>query len=179
MSIRILLASCAALSLLAQPGPGPDGGRPMAGRAEARFARAGEQMAFMAHHLKLSEVQKSRMKELQQKNRPEIQAKQKAARESHAAFRSALQNPDSQTEQLRKLHQAAADRQFEVALAQRAAKLEVRALLTPEQRAEADRMQALGEERRQFRAERMKKAMETRQGRRGMGPGARPGMGQE
>lgn len=179
MTIRMLLASFAALSLLAQPGPGPDGGRPMPGRAQARMARAGEQMAFMAHHLKLSETQKARMKEAQQKNRPEIQARQKAARESHEAFRAALQNPDSQTDQLRKLHQAAADRQLEVALAQRSAKLEVRALLTPEQRVESDRMQALGEERRRFRADRMKKAMETRQGPRGMGPGARPGMGRE
>lgn len=177
MSIRVLLASCAALSLLAQPGPGV--GRPMAPRAEARMARAGEQMAFMAHHLKLSEAQKARMQELQKKNRPEIQAKHKLVQESRAAFQAALHNPDTSTDQLRKLHQAAADRQFEVALAQRSAKLEVRAVLTPEQRTEADRMQALGEERRQFRAERMKKTMETRQGRRGLGPGARPGMGQE
>lgn len=177
MSVRILLASCAALALLAQPGPGA--GRPMAGKAEGRMARRGEQMAFLAHHLKLTEAQKARTQEIQQKNRPEIQAKQKLARETRAAFQGALQHPDSPADQLRKLHQAAADRQFEVALAQRAVRLEVRAVLTPEQRAEADRLQALGEERRKFRAERMKKAMEDRQGRRGMGPGARPGMGQE
>lgn len=172
MSIRILLASVAALSLLAQPGPG----RPRGGRTAAR---AQEQMAFMAHHLKLSEAQRSRMREIQQKHRPEIQARQKEAQESREALQSALHNLDSQPDQLRKLHQAASDRRFEVLLAQRSSRLEARALLTPEQRAEADRMQALGEERRKFRAARMKKSFEGRPGRRGAGPAGLQGPGQE
>jgi Spy/CpxP family protein refolding chaperone len=141
-----------------------------------RMARAGERAAFMAHHLKLTESQRAQFKEIHQKHRDTLQAKQKAAGEAREAFRKAAQDPAGSVDQLRRLHQAAADRQFEVMMEHRAVKLETRSLLTPEQRAEADRMQALGEEHRQFRMERMRKAMQHRPGRPGMGPGV-PGRG--
>lgn len=172
MSARILLASLLALSLAAQEAG------PMPGRAMARRAKAGEQMAFMAHHLKLSEQQKAQMKEIHQKHREAIQTKQKAAMEAREALRKVAQDPAASTEQLRKLHQSAADRQFEVMLEHRTVKLEARALMTPEQRTEADRLRALGEERRQFRQEHMRKTMDRRPGGRGMGKGG-PGMGAE
>lgn len=166
MSIRILLASLLAMTLAAQqpPPPGPGAGR---------MARAGERMAFLAHHLKLSEAQRAQFKEIHQKHRDTLQAKQKAAGEARESFRKAAQDPAGNVDQLRRLHQTVADRQFEVMLEHRAVKLETRSLLTPEQRAEADRMQALGEEHRQFRMERMRKAMHNRQGRPGMGPAGR------
>ena len=178
MSVRILLASALALSLTAQqpppPGPqGPQGRRP----AMARVARAGERMAFMAHHLKLNPQQRTQMKEIHQKHREAIQAKQKTATAAREAFRKAAQDPAGSPDQLKTLHQAAADRQFEVLMEHRAVKLEARALLTPEQKAEADRLRALGEERRQFRMERMRSAMANRQGRPGRRPGGPEGPG--
>lgn len=166
MSTRILLASLVALSLAAQQAPPPAG--PM-----GRLARAGERLAFLAHHLKLSDAQRTQMKEIHQKHQGAIQPKQKAAMEAREALRKAAQDLSASPDQLRKFHQAVADRQFDLMMERRAVKLETRAILTPEQRAEADRMQALGEEHRQFRMERVRKAMERRQGRPGMGPGGR------
>ena len=171
MSTRILLASLMALSLAAQQAPPP--GPPRGAGPMGRPAQAGERLAFLAHHLKLSEAQKAQVKEIHQKHQGVIQPKQKAAMEARETFRKAAQDTAASPEQLRKLHQAVADRQFDLMMERRAVKLEVRAVLTPEQRAEADRMQALGEEHRQFRMERMRKAMERRQGRPGMGPGGR------
>ena len=168
MSTRILLASLVALSLAAQQAPPPRPAGPM-----GRMAQAGERLAFLAHHLKLSEAQRTQIKEIHQKHQGAIQPKQKAAMEARESFRKATQDLSTSPDQLRKLHQAVADRQFDLMMERRSVKLETRAILTPDQRAEADRMQALGEEHRQFRAERMRKAMERRQGPPGMGPGGR------
>lgn len=175
MSTRILLASLLSLALVGQPAPPPDGPRgpvPMGPRA-----RAAENAAFLAHHLKLSEAQRTQVKELHQRHRESIQGKQKSAGEAREALRKAAQDPATSADHLRRLHQAAADRQFEVMLERRAVRLESRALLTPEQRAEADRLQALGESRRQFRMERMRRAFQNRPGlgRGPMGPGRGPG----
>jgi Spy/CpxP family protein refolding chaperone len=186
MSARILAASLLALSLAAQPalpqgpqGPRPGGpmaGGPMAGGPMARLAQAGEQAAFMAHHLKLSDPQKAQIKDIHQKHRDAIKSNQKVAMEAREAFRKAAQDPSTSPDQLRKLHQIVADRQFDQLLERRAMRLDTRAVLTPEQRTEADRLQALGEERRQFRMERMRKALERGLGRPGMGQGG-PGRG--
>jgi Spy/CpxP family protein refolding chaperone len=175
MSVRILFASLLALSLTAQQAPvqGPQG-RQGRGPIAGGMARAGERAAFMAHHLKLSADQKAQIKDIHQKQQATQKANQKAAMEAREAFRTAAQDPLSTPDQLRKLHQVAADRQFEQVMAQRTVRLQTRAVLTPEQRAEADRMQTLGESHRQFRQQRLGKMMERRQGRAG-GPGMGPG----
>jgi Spy/CpxP family protein refolding chaperone len=183
MSVRILLASLLALSLAAQE-PGPAGPRgPMPGPGMAGRAKAAENMAFMAKHLNLSDQQKTQMKEIHQKHREGIQTRQKAAMEAREALRKSAQDPAASTDTLRKLHQAAADRQFDLMLERRSVKLETRALMTPEQRAEADRLRSFAEERRQFRMEHMRKTLQRRP--EGRGPGGRgpggggPGMGAE
>jgi Spy/CpxP family protein refolding chaperone len=170
MSIRTLLASFLALGLAAQPAPPPQGARGAQGPRGFRDRAAGENLAFLAHHLKLSEAQRTQIKAIHTRHQEAIQAKQRSAMEAREALMKAAAKPDAAVADLRALHQAAADRQFEVMVERRAVRQEARALLTPEQRAESDRMQALGEERRQFRMHRMRGAMEGRQGR-GFGPG--------
>ncbi|MBI4913057.1 MAG: Spy/CpxP family protein refolding chaperone [Acidobacteria bacterium] len=163
----------AALPAAAQPAPG---GPPPMGGPGLRAAQARENLEFLAHHLKLSEAQRTQIKDIHARHRESLQAKRKAAQEARQALHKAAMDPAAPLETLRRLHQSAADRQFEVLAEQRAVRLEARGVFTPEQRAEADRLQALGEERRQFRMERLRGAMERRMGR-GMGPGMGPGRG--
>ena len=171
MSVRTLLASVIALGLAAQPAPPPPQGGPgPQGPRAPRIRAAAENLAFLAHHLKLTEAQRTQIKAIHTKHQEAIKAKQRAAMEAREALMKAAAKPDAAVADLRSLHQAAADRLFDVMLERRTVRQEARALLTPEQRAESDRMQALGEERRQFRMERMRKGMERRQGR-GFGPG--------
>ena len=199
MSVRMLFASLLAVGLVAQapPPPPPQGGpgakapmAPMApmGRMAMRGQggmgpgmgaghRAAMGAEFLARHLKLSEAQIARIKEIRTKGHEAAQAKQEARK----AVQLAAAKPDATASQLKGLFQAAADKRFEVMAERLATRQAVRGVLTPEQRTEADRLQALAQERRQFMQEKMQQHM--KQGGQGMGrgmmggPGGRPGMG--
>ena len=161
MTVRALFACCLAMGLAAQPAPPPPPGHPGAQGPRAQRVRANvERLAFLAHHLKLTEAQREQIKAIHTKHQEAIQAKQRSAMEARESLHKAASRSDAVVADLRTLHQAAA---------------EARAVLTPEQRAESDRLQALGEERRQFRMERMRKAMERGKGR-GFGPGGGAGI---
>ncbi len=184
MLLRTLVTSVLALGLVAQTPPAGAPGAPGQGGPRGPMARAaGEAQAFMAHHLKLTEAQRGQMKAIRAKHQETVKAKQRAAMEARQALHKAAAKPDASAADLKALHQAASDRQFEALMAHRAIREESRAVLTPEQRAEADRMQALAEERRAFRQGRMGKGMKEMKGgpmggpggpmggRRGPGPG--------
>lgn len=172
MSIRLLLSSFLALGLAAQPAPRPPQGGPGPLGPRAQKARAAaEHLEFLAYHLKLTDAQRAQIKAIHERHQGAVKVKQGEARAARETLRKAAARLEAGGAELKPMHQAAADRQFEVMMERRALRREVRAVFTPEQRAEADRLQALGEERRQFRMERGRKAAEGRPGR-GFAPGA-------
>ena len=131
----------AALPVLAQPGPGPRGGR------------------GMAKALNLSEVQQTSIQAIHEKHRPDLLARRDAVRQAQSALHAALQDPASTEAQLRTLHEKAASARFDMLLAGRAVHQEVQAVLTPEQRAKAAEWQAARQARRQERMRHLRMAM--------------------
>nr|WP_320131400.1 periplasmic heavy metal sensor [uncultured Holophaga sp.] len=131
----------AAVPLLAQAGPGTGGG---VGRGAGCPALGMDYPGMMggnrmATALKLTPEQRKQMETIRAKHAVELTAKRQALRDASTAYHQACLNPEATPEQLRKLHQPVADRQFDLMLAQRSVRLEERAVLTPEQQAQADK----------------------------------------
>ena len=99
-------------------------------------------MGHMADQLKLTESQKTQIQAIQARHMEATKAKAQAATEAHKAFRAAMQNPDTPPAQLKTLNQAKADLALELMLDRRVLRNEIRALLTPDQRIELDKLQA-------------------------------------
>jgi Spy/CpxP family protein refolding chaperone len=91
--------------------------------------------------LHLTDAQKASFREIRAKHQEALAAKRKAAFEAGKTLAKALANPESKPEELKTLHRSAADLAFEARLEQRAMRLEIRAILTPEQREEGARME--------------------------------------
>ena len=108
-------------------------------------------MGRMADQLKLTESQKTQIQAIQARHMETTKAKAQAAAEAHKAFRDAMQNPDTPPTQLKTLNQARSDLAFELMLDRRALRNEIRALLTPDQRIELDKLQAYHRGRKQGR----------------------------
>lgn len=116
--------------LLAQPPPpGPQGFRP-------------GPPPGMPCDLDLTTAQRSAIRAVFEKHRAAHQEKQKAAMQKERALMDALFEGSTTEAQLRELHRAAGDARFALLLEDRATRLEVDALLTPEQRAKAKEQQA-------------------------------------
>lgn len=90
--------------------------------------------------MNFSEDQKKQVEALRAKHKDAIEAKRKALDEARKAFQEATDKPDATLETLRSLHQALADKQFDLMQTHRSQRLAVRELLTPEQRERAERM---------------------------------------
>ena len=112
----LAILTLAAWPMLAQPVPAPRPGR---------IARA----------IHLTEVQQASIRAIREKHRPDMVARRDAVRQAQAAFRTALQDPSTPEARLRALHGQASAARFELMLAGRSMRREVRAVLTPEQRA--------------------------------------------
>jgi len=116
---------------LAQDAPVP---RPRMGdrlpRLEERFDRA----------LHLSDAQKASVKEIRARHRPALEARRATAETAHKAFSEAMKNPEAKPEDLKTLHRAQADANLDLLLEHRAQRMEIRAILTPEQREKAARL---------------------------------------
>jgi len=95
----------------------------------------------MNKRLKLTEAQKKAIEAIRAKHAESLKAKFDGAASAKKALHEALEKTDSTTDQLRSLHKTAADAQFEVLLAHRAMRQEIRAQLTPEQREQAARLE--------------------------------------
>jgi Spy/CpxP family protein refolding chaperone len=132
MNSRIVLSTLA-LSLavgLAQAPPRP---RPTAPPAPPQ---TGMRMAGpdpMARRLGLTEAQQKQLQEIRTK--ADLPARQKAAQEARRAFAEAAATEGAAN--LRALHQAMADHQLDLMLANRTQQQAIHALLTPEQREKA------------------------------------------
>lgn len=175
---RALLTSALLLALPAAAVADEGAQQPSRPRDLAPEARLQQRMDRMAEFLKLTDAQKASIKALHEKQQAGAKARHEAVQAATKAFREAAQDPKISTDQLRRLHQAAADARFEALASRRAMMLEVRNLLTPEQREKAAVLRGMGLERRH--EHRMMMSGERGQGPRfgqGMGPGRGPGGG--
>jgi Spy/CpxP family protein refolding chaperone len=118
-----LLLALLALPLAAQSGP-DRGSRP------ERIARA----------LQLTEVQKTSILGIRARHRPDLVLRRDAVKHARIDLRTALQDAAAPETRLRALYDKAAATRFDLILAQRAVRLEVQAVLSPEQRAKAAEM---------------------------------------
>jgi len=127
-----LILTLAALPLAAQPAP----------RRPGRIAQA----------LNLSDAQRASIRSIREKHGPELHLRQDAARQAQAALRTALREPATPEAQLRTLHGKASAARFEMLMARRTVRQEVRAVLTPEQREKAAELRGMARERMRERA---------------------------
>jgi Spy/CpxP family protein refolding chaperone len=129
-----LILALLALPLAAQSRP--DGSH----RAE-RISRA----------LNLTETQKTSILSIRDKHRPELIQRRDAVEHARIDLRTALQDTSTPEARLRALYDKASAARFDLILAHRSQRMDVQAVLTPEQRAKAamlrDRAQARMHER--------------------------------
>ena len=120
----LALLLIAALPLGAQaPGPRPGAGR-------------------MARLLGLSPDQQAEMKAIRGKHAAALKADHEAARAQAKAFRATMEDPKADPAHLRQAFDQMNGARFQAMLEGRAMRLEMRALLTPEQQAKADVLKA-------------------------------------
>lgn len=143
-----LLLALPAAALAAPSAPEAQQARPAPQTLQERQDR---RLEHMADFLKLSVDQKASIKAIHERNREAGKSRHEAARNAAKAFREASEDPKVNTDQLRRLHQAMADARFEAMAAQRTMRLEVRNLLSPEQREKAATLKGMGMERRRER----------------------------
>lgn len=150
----LALLLVAALPLAAQrPGRGASG--PHRGMGAPAFAC-----------LELTDAQKAQMKAIAEKHQATMEAKREAAREAGQALRQASMNAATSEAELKTLHDRASAARFELMQARRVMQQEHQAVLTAEQKAKLEKLQA-------ERQERMKEGGFGR----GHHKGFRPGMG--
>ena len=124
-------------------------------------------MEHMARALHLTEAQKASIKDIHAKHQAALEGKRKAAGDTRRAFGEAVRKADTPAADLKKLHAAMADANLDLLLEHRAQRQEVHAVLTPEQREKAARLEG--------RMEGMRMRREGRHGRSGMDPMGLPG----
>lgn len=121
-----LLLAFLALPLAADPGPGT--------RPPASWDRQA---------LQLTETQKADIQAIREKHRPALATRRDAVKHARIDLRTALKDPAVPDPQLRALYDRAASARFELVLAQRSLRREVRAQLTPAQQARAAELRGL------------------------------------
>lgn len=97
---------------------------------------------LMMWGLDLTDAQKASMKAIAERHHAAMKPKFEAAAEARKALHSAMQDPAASPERLKALHDKASQAQFELALDRRAMRQESLALLTPEQKAKAEKLRA-------------------------------------
>ncbi len=94
--------------------------------------------------LNLTEAQKKSLKALADTHREAMKGKHEAAMAAMKAFHEAMLDPATSADQLKTLHEKATQAQFELALDRRGMMQESLALLTPEQKAKAEKLRKEG-----------------------------------
>ncbi len=155
MNFKLLIPLSLAAALMAQqappPGPPPELPGMLAGRAAMRTG-------FLAKKLNLSADQKAAMKAIGQQHKDEMKAKHLAQRDARQAFQAVMADPNSKTADIQAAHQALSQSSLDLALASHSLRAEMRAVLTPEQQAQADKLRA------EFQAKRQERMMHLRKG---------------
>ena len=130
-----ILGLAIALPAMAQGSPAPAPPMPpMHGEGH------GWMQGRMAEQLKLTDAQKASLKDITAKHQAGLAAKGKAAHEASRAFFEALQSPETTPEALKGLHRTMSEANLDALLERRAMRLEIRAMLTPDQRERAAMM---------------------------------------
>lgn len=110
------------------------------GRGMKHHAPQGGPM--MMQCLDLTEAQKTSLKAIADKHREATKAKHEVAMAAREAYRVAMRDPATSTDQLKALHEKVSQAQFELALDRRAMMQESMTILTPEQKAKAEQLRA-------------------------------------
>ncbi len=118
-----LILAILAVPLAAQSGPGY-------GPGTERIDRA----------LNLTETQRTSIRTIHDKHRPDLILQRDAVKHARIDLRTALQDTATPEARLRALYDKASAARFDMILARRSIRLEVGAVLTPEQRAQAAEM---------------------------------------
>jgi Spy/CpxP family protein refolding chaperone len=92
------------------------------------------------HGLNLSEAQKASMKAVAEKHKATMETKRSAAHEAMTTFHKAMGDAATSEADLQALHDKASQAQFAMMLEHRAMMKESEALLTPEQKAQWDKL---------------------------------------
>jgi len=154
MNLKLLLPFSLAAALMAQaPPPGPPQELP-----QLLAGRAGMRAGFMAKQLNLSADQKAAMKAIGQKHKDEMKAKHQAKRDARKAFQAVMADPNAKNADIQAAHQVLSQRSLDTALAGHALRAEMRAVLTPEQQSQADKLRA------DFKAKHQERMMHLRKG---------------
>jgi Spy/CpxP family protein refolding chaperone len=114
--------------------------------------------------LNLTDAQKASLKALHEKYRPALDAARTSVQEAGKGFRTAMANPSTSDADLKVLYDKASSARFAMLEQRRALLKDSLALLTPDQRAQWDKL----------KEERMHRGWNRRPGS-GMGPGSGPG----
>jgi Spy/CpxP family protein refolding chaperone len=156
MKLKLLIIPFAlSAGLLAQaPPPGPPQEFP-----HLRGGRIGQRAGFMARQLNLSDDQKAAMKAIGLKHKDEMKAKHQAQLEARKAFQALMGDLNAKTSDIQAAHQVLSQRSLEVALAGRAFRTEMRAVLTPDQQIQADKLREEGKARHQRRMMHLRKGL--------------------
>jgi len=118
----------------------------------------GMRAGFMARKLNLSADQKAAMKAISQKHRDEMRAKHQAQREARQSFQAVMADPNSKPADIQAAHQVLSQRALDAALAGHALRVEMRAVLTPEQQVQSDQLRG------EFKIRRERRMMHLRKG---------------
>lgn len=120
--------------------------------------------------LGLSAEQQTQIKAIRQKHQEVLKADHQAMREQNRAFRAAMEDPKTTEAQLRAAFDQVNARRFQALVERRAMRQEIRAVLTPDQQAQADAMKARFRERHRARMERRIAFMQHRLDQEGPAP---------
>ena len=154
INFKLLLPFSLAAALMGQaPQPGPPSELP-----NLLAGRAGMRAGLMAKKLNLSQDQKTAMKAIGQKHKDEMKANHQAQREARKAFQAVIADPNAKAADIQAAHQVLSQRSLDVALAGHSLRAEMRAVLTPEQQVQADKL------REDFKAKRQERMMHLRKG---------------
>lgn len=115
---------------------------PLAAAAPGSALKPPRALAHLSEQLKLTETQLPQLQAIQARHAEAAKGLKQEEATARKAFQTALHNPETPVPQLRTLHQALQDKAFERLLDRRALDGEVRAILTPEQRQEWDKLLA-------------------------------------
>ena len=135
--MKLIAPALLILGLCALPGYSQDAPkeRPRKGEFEEKM------QAHMAKALNLTEAQKTAMKDIRAKHKAALEAKRAAAETARKAFMEAVKKPETPADALKPLHRTQADANLDLLLEHRAMRIEMAALLTPEQKLKAARLE--------------------------------------
>jgi Spy/CpxP family protein refolding chaperone len=166
LALALSLLGSGLCPALAQDAPAT--ATPGPGMARTREGGQDRWMGWMARRLNLTEAQRASIKAIQAKHQASMAGKRQGLETARRAFFEAMKKPDTPPDTLKTLNRSLSDQRLDLMLEGRAMRQEVRAVLTPDQREQAARMEG--------RMEGMRMAGGRRPGWGGMGmKGGRPG----